>query len=346
MIKIYSDTKIYIHCPAGVVTGGVELLHQLAHNLRENGLNAYIVYYGREKHDIPADYMKYNISFCEEIEDSERNVEVFNESIFDRLLKGSKTQKFLWWLSVDHFYLNTAKHLNLLDFAKYDIKKAMKEAVKRCARLIIKGESPFRGNISLKFLKSSEAVHGYQSEYCQNFLQNHEFNEIVSLKDYINTDYLDNFSTKGKEDIVLYNPKKGIKFTKKIMAASADLRWTPICNMSRKQVVEVMRKAKLYVDFGYHPGKDRLPRECAASGCCIITGRRGAANFFEDVAVPNRYKFDERHASISEIVNVIKDTLQNYDNRVNDFMYYRNCIAYEKEEFENQVKRIFHLMGG
>jgi len=44
---------------------------------------------------------------------------------------------------------------------------------------------------------------------------------------------------------------------------------------------------KLYVDFGKHPGKDRMPREAAVHGCCIITGRRGAAGNPFDIPIPN-----------------------------------------------------------
>ena len=40
MIKVYKETIIYIACPANVMTGGPELLHQLAHKLNKLGFNA------------------------------------------------------------------------------------------------------------------------------------------------------------------------------------------------------------------------------------------------------------------------------------------------------------------
>ena len=42
MIKVSKETKVFVHCPAGVVTGGAELLHQLVHTLRKDNINAYI----------------------------------------------------------------------------------------------------------------------------------------------------------------------------------------------------------------------------------------------------------------------------------------------------------------
>lgn len=72
-----------------------------------------------------------------------------------------------------------------------------------------------------------------------------------------------------------------------------------------------MSKSKVYIDFGNHPGKDRIPREAAISGCIVITGKRGAAAFAEDVCIPETYKFDESCAKkkilyhASGIVSVI-----------------------------------------
>ena len=65
MIKVYSDSQIYVYCPAGLVTGGAELLHQLVSILNDNGKNAYIVYCGDKAHILPEDYKCYNIKIAE-----------------------------------------------------------------------------------------------------------------------------------------------------------------------------------------------------------------------------------------------------------------------------------------
>lgn len=46
MIKCYKNTKVYVHTPANIATGGVELLHQLVHTLRNRDVSAFIVLYG------------------------------------------------------------------------------------------------------------------------------------------------------------------------------------------------------------------------------------------------------------------------------------------------------------
>jgi len=35
---------------------------------------------------------------------------------------------------------------------------------------------------------------------------------------------------------------------------------------------------QVYIDFGHHPGQDRLPREAVQCGCVVITGKRGSGN--------------------------------------------------------------------
>lgn len=342
MIKVYSNTKVFVHCPAGAVTGGAELLHQLVDVLRRNSIDAYIVYYGEKEHVVPSEYHCYDINVSETVEDKEENIEVIYEGVFNFIRNNKKIQKFLWWLSVDNFYYCSAYYLSLCNLFAWDKKMWAYEVLRRGYDLLFRGgKRSYFNTLSLKDLRESGAMNGYQSEYAQNFLQNNGFGEMVSLKDFINTDHIVPFSTQGREDIVLYNPKKGMEFTKKLIDKAPDLKWVAVQNMTRAQLVELMRKAKVYVDFGYHPGKDRLPRECAMNGCCIITGKRGSAAFFEDVAIPDKYKFDEKKASLSSIIDRVRNTLADYETAIGDFDFYRAAISREKQEFEEDAENLF-----
>lgn len=344
MIKVFPNTKVFVHCPAGAVTGGAELLHQMVHVLRNEQVNAYIVYYGEKAHVLPSEYNCYNIVIADKVEDQSYNIEVIYEGVYDFVRKRKQIQKLLWWLSVDHFYMCAAPYLSLCDLVKWDINMAWRAFLRRSFNLIFRGgEKSFFNTISIKELRLLRAMHGYQSEYAQNFLQNRDFGEVIPLKDYINTEHIAPFSISNREDIVLYNPKKGMEFTKKLIELAPDIKWVAVQNMTRTQLVELMRKSKLYLDFGYHPGKDRLPRECAMNGCCIITGKRGSAAFFEDVAIGNEYKFDERKALKKDIIIKIRETLANYDTVIDDFAFYRRAILMEKAEFEEQVRNLFYI---
>lgn len=342
MLRFYSDTKIFVHCPAGTVTGGAELLHQLVSFLRDNGKAAYIVYFGNDSHKVPDDYAKYNIEVINNIVDSDHNVEVFYEGIFDTINTFKNTQKFLWWISVDNFYLCARQYLSLGDLYKWD-RTLWWITFKQRTKQLLKGNNKFKGILSIKQMVDMGVPCGYQAEYIQNFLQKCGFKELMGLKDYINTDHITPFDIEGREDIVVYNPKKGFDFTKRLMALAPDIKWVALQGMSREELVHTLRKAKVYIDFGYHPGKDRLPRECAMNGCCVITGMRGSAGFFEDVPLPSQYKFDERNAGMNDIIKQIRWTLKNYESAINDFKFYRNAITLEKAEFEQQIKNIFLL---
>lgn len=342
MLKIFPNTSIYVHCPAGVVTGGAELLHQLVSFLNDNGRESYIVYWGEKEHALPLEYHCYNIKIADSVVDSSENIEVIYEGIFNFVSLHKSTQKFLWWLSVDHFYTCSTTFLSIKDLLKFDFKLGIHSLLKRIyVRFFTPSKYP-QYLVSIKKLRELDAISGYQSEYAQHFLQSQGFKEQIALKDYINTEHFGHsVDLSNREDIILYNPKKGLNYTRKLIANSPDLKWTPIQNMTRSQLIQLMGKAKVYVDFGYHPGKDRLPRECAANGCCIITGMRGSAAFFEDVMIPREYKFDEKKVSLNEIVKMIRWTLDNYENAVNDFQLYRKKILCEKKEFEEQIAMIF-----
>ena len=150
------------------------------------------------------------------------------------------------------------------------------------------------------------------------------------------------FSSKNnKKNQILYNPKKGIEFTQKIMGSSDNLNWIPIENMTTEEVRDLLSESKVYIDFGNHPGKDRFPREAAISGCCIITGKLGSANYFEDIPIPDEYKFESKDENISKILSKIKECLEEYEKKQEDFLGYKKFIEKEYSVFRDDVRELF-----
>ena len=343
MLKIKATTKIFVYCPAGVITGGAELLHQLVDLLNVNKLDAYIVYYGTDISEIPSAYNMYDIKVAEEVVDNSDNVVVFYEAVFDKIRLIKYSQVCLWWLSVDNFFLCSSRYLILNDLIKYNLMFGFKVTLYKIYELIIKRNNLFTDNISLNWLKKLNVVNAYQSEYAQNFLINQGFKQTIPLSDYINTDFYKGFTTLDRKDIILYNPKKGLAFTKKIISRANQFNWVAVQNMNRTELVKMFNISKLYIDFGYHPGKDRLPREAVLNGCCVITGVKGSARFFEDVPIENCYKFKQNGKSLNSIIETIQNVMTNYDSHVSNFNFYRNQILNEKQLFENQVKSLFQI---
>lgn len=82
--------------------------------------------------------------------------------------------------------------------------------------------------------------------------------------------------------------------------------------MTRDEVAKLLSTAKVYIDFGNHAGKDRIPK-AAISGCCVITGKDGSAKFYEDVPIDEEFKFKTINKNIPLIVEKIKHCFDNYE---------------------------------
>ncbi len=109
--------------------------------------------------------------------------------------------------------------------------------------------------------------------------------------------------------------------------------------MNRAQLKELMLKSKLYIDFGYHPGKDRIPREAAILGCCIITNKRGSAKFSKDMPINEEFKFNENN--FSAISEKIEECFNNYILNLDKFERYRQEIRLQEFEFVKQLEVLF-----
>lgn len=338
MLKISNNSKVYINCPAGVVTGGTELLHQLEDYLVRQNIDAYIVYFGDKEHKVPDAFKKYSIRLANDVIDDSRNIEVYCETTFCNMNSHPNIQKLIWWLSVDNYLINNES--SLFDLLSWDIKKGRRIFIRRIINAI-RRKTNFKWGRNVSSYSQDKYIHCYQSEYARIFLAQKGINKSYPLSDYINQEFMDVPALFPKDDIVLYNPNKGGEFTKKLIELAPDIKWIALKGLSRSELVEIMRNAKVYIDFGEHPGKDRLPRECAMNGCVIITGKRGAAKYKEDVWIDDSYKFNENQPK--DIIDKIKEVFENYDTSYAKQSEYHERIRKEKEIFEKEIDDLFLL---
>lgn len=328
--------KIYVVCPANSKTGGPELLHQLAHELTQTGHKAFIVYTGIYNHNynIIDEYSKYIDSYLlpNEIEDNKGNVVIVPETNVLILKEYKHIQKAIWWLSVDNFYF-TYKSLS-----------AMRIWVESCGILrAIKNNS-----LKMKPILSMDSrmireipYHLCQSRYAMEECRRHGLN-VLYLSDYLNASFLDDdagCTRTMKQNIVAYNPKKGYRFTKRIIQSNPVIKFIPIKDMTRVQVRDLLNKTKVYIDFGNHPGMDRIPREARMQGCVVITGKNGAANYFEDV--PIEEKFERKTKNIKPISELIKSVFLDYEYWDKKQSGYTTFIKGQRDRFSEDVRIIF-----
>lgn len=331
MLKISENSVIYVVCPSFFKTGGTELAHQLVREICQQGANAKITYYNNDNkvNEINPAFFCYVQDFVnlEEVVDTEENVIIIPEIRPDLVNKYKKIQQCLWWMSVDNYF----KRNGITGFYH-------SLGLKRTIQHLVKGNIKIGG-----YPVNKEIIHLYQSEFAHQFLLGKKVKHCYPLSDYINEIYFTSVSGIEREDNVLYNPQKGMEFTEKLISAGSDLNWVPIQNMTTEEVRNLLRKSKVYIDFGSHPGKDRFPREAAISGCCVITGRRGAAAFYEDVPIMDEFKFHDEERNIPEILNKIRKCLECYTEENTKFMQYREMILGEHEQFRNDVKKILAM---
>lgn len=320
---------IYVLALAHFKTGGIELLHQLVYELNQLGKRAMIVYYNLRMNDnINPQLKKYVDSYIteKEIVDDKRNILIVPETRVQLLPKYKKIKKMIWWLSVDNFYPTTSLKSHIQRFG----------VLKTCKHVL------FYKDIYRDWELSSVAdLHLVQSEFAKQFLEKRGINKIVRLSDYLNDVYFENRTTKKRGDHAFYNPVKGFEFTKKIIDMTPDIHWVALQNMTTQEVRDCLLKGKVYIDFGNHPGKDRFPREAAMLGCCIITGRRGAAGNDIDIPIADEFKFADIEENIPLIVAKIRECIEDYDNTVVKFSEYKEIITKEKEVFREDVQKIF-----
>lgn len=345
MVSVKKQTKIYILVPPKNESGGPEFLHQLTNYLRYK-LNFNVFLFFNESGDdlIPKAYNHYSNLMVSEIEDHCDNIVVSPEipQLLIWMKKLQKVQKIIWWLSLDNYYYDSfqthfpistllIKFLNRTLMYKYPID------------IITIAKKTWGKNIFTSDPLITQAHFNLCSaKHVEIALKTNGIAKVFYISELLNEHYLTQFwKLEEKRDIVLYNPKKGMRFTKKLIKKSKNVEFVPLVNLTRDGIVELLKVAKVYIDFGNHPGRDRMPREAAILGCCIITNTEGGAKLYEDLPIKDDYKFSNFNNEIDLILGKIEDCFRDYNSVISDFDYYRKLIKSEPELFLNGLKSFF-----
>ena len=327
MLKNKKYKKILIVTIGNAVTGGPEALHHLASEMRSQGLPAFICYYPFDKQFSTPDAYRNFEAAISQFHDEKDTLVIFPEVLPLQAASLKHADGMIWWLSLDNFYQYRPHVSWLRNKVRY-------------LKLCFKGERPWGGIRKLSNLK-----HLAQSNYVKNFITANKL-ECVELFEPINKTYLEmskELFSRGLSNEVLYNPAKGMHLTQLIIDANPDIKFTPLKGFTKDQLLEKIKSAKLYIDLGHHPGRDRLPREAVILGCCLISSRMGAAGNRQDLPIPEKYKFDHTNSNFVGHVSVmIKEILTNYEDHSSQFEDFRKIIHSEPDAFRDQIKKIFN----
>ena len=303
--------KIYVACPSNFVTGGVELLHQLCQELnRYEWIDAKIWYINKDLQEPPQPsvYDEYGNKYVITMNPEKGSTLIFPE-IYAALVNHPNYagfRKVIYWESVDNYLQNTPAEQ------------------------------------ALRF--PNGILHLAQSYYAVDFLKEivkAADDQIIFISDFLNESYLKAEPKAERKKQIAYNPAKGFEFTQKIIEQMPEVRFVPIKDMSKEQVRDLLCESALYIDFGNHPGKDRIPREACICGCVVITSTRGSAKFFEDVPINDCYKVNiDADGAIEQCKQIITDALNNYDYHNAYFEPYREQIRRESILFGQGVSKL------
>ena len=315
---------ITLVCPPHVRTGGPEAIHQLGRALLDLGHDARILYInslgdlipneGRivapEIVDpMPPEYAHYGVPRAANLENEPEDLLIFPEIWPDIFRIGLRLKLAMWWLSIDNGLENVAR---------------------------LGG---------LEVLRTLPCTHLCQSHYAMAYLARNGISGLP-LFDYTSPDYVAQAANpalggQARDARVLY-PARGRAFGEWLKLIAPDIECLELQGFSPAEMTQLFLTSRLYVDFGHHPGKDRMPREAAVLGCCVITGQRGAAENSFDIPIPAAYNFDDAQAMREvDLLLTIRNVLKDYEHRTADFGVYRQIIAGEPIMFLAQTAQIF-----
>jgi len=293
------------------------LLHQLGYKLNLFGFDASMYYYGEDTGlpSVHPHFIKYNVPVVESVSDSADNIFVYPEMMVSALSEIKEqlpsSKHILWWLSVDN--------------------ANMTQEMER----IISNDSGL--------------IHFVQSYYALDYVKNSlniTDDRLFYLSDYLNSVYLnmDCEEKNSRDDTVLFNPRKGYERTSRLIKHSDHrVKWQALSGMAPEEIPGVLQKAKVYIDFGNHPGKDRFPREAVSCGLRIITGRKGAAANDKDIPIPDELKVSDE-CEDAKILDMIYGLVVNYEKTGELYSSYKRSIDEEFHIFERDVLNTFSLI--
>lgn len=325
---------VRVICPGNAMTAGPEALHQLVADLNRLGQKAAIVYHPFDQEFQTPEPYRVHGAPVDRYADEPGTLIVFPEIFTVEALRVRAAEVAIWWMSVNNF-----------TGVRYG--KPWRDRI-RYWKYVLKGKRPWGGIKSLAHLR-----HFAQSEYAVEFLAAHGI-QALGLSDpipaYTVPEYVKALPPKlasaTRANTILYNPHKGAQHTARLMAAFPQWQFRALKGLGRAQLAQAFLEAKLYIDFGHHPGKDRLPREAAIHGCAVITARHGSAANPVDVPIPPRYKLDVKAGDfVARFGEVAGDILENFERCQRDFEAYRAVVPTEPATFDRQIQAAFGLTG-
>jgi len=310
--------KIAIFASKGFRTGGPEALHQLHYELLKHNLVSTLIPYPGTSKKVPVqEYISYEPLWGNLFDLFKADIVIISSDLtflpYWYILFLHRKTKYIWMLAVDY---SSDSEWSRHEQTKFPIHEEWHEALveTRTVRLLKTLKVVVR--MRFKSLKNNFRYH-LNFSYDNYLFQSNYAREIVTgfynkkaglmLTDYINIEKFKKIKigeqkTKNthlcscSKKHVAYNPAKSTKIMDRLLDINQNtgnfLHFVAIKNLSKEQVVELLIFSDLYLDLGFFPGKDRLPREAITLSCPVLLAKRGSARYETDFSLNKKYLID------------------------------------------------------
>ena len=330
----------YVYYPRGARTGGPIALHQLAASMRRAGLEAALVPFpGTEDQPDVAEYRVFEVPVhLGKVPDTPQSVVIVPEAYVPIARRFRRATTVIWWLSIDksttEMFRMARRRNEIWDklFWREYIGRARHEP----------GQFNRRGN--LRTLR--RAIHIAQSQYAWSYLYATYGIVAGMVTDYT---FLPSGSPAARPRLgdpsrsprVAYNPLKGKQYVDRVKPLLRDVEWVPISGMTAPEVTKVLSSCDAYVDLGYHPGKDRIPREAALCGCVVLARRVGAAAFYGDMPLPWEAVVGQGEVDPELVAARLREMLDDLESARTRQQPYVRWLTGEEQRFHEEVRQVF-----
>ncbi|AET33363.1 hypothetical protein P186_1961 [Pyrobaculum ferrireducens] len=195
-----------------------------------------------------------------------------------------------------------------------------------------------------------------QSRYVVEFLRRYgvPWENIILLHEPLEEEFiksaLDANLPAKKENAVAWNRRKSNTVGYKLAKLLRDrFKVYELFNVGKEKMVDILSRTKVFIDIGWHPGRDRPPREAVAMWNVPLVNNHGGLYYYEDYPVPHKYKIDCydicNKVSYKELVDRVIDFVENYDAHIKVFEDFRRYIVEEPELFIKDVGMLVKRLG-
>ncbi|SDQ79678.1 hypothetical protein [Microbacterium sp. cf332] len=333
MQRVYE--RIFVLYPRGQRTGGPEALHQLVDSLRRQGADASLVPLESTRHAPRVDAYEHYDAPEAAIVDRPESLVIAPESAVHRLSALNHAGTACWWLSIDY----SVPFYSRQEYA--DRAFARRIGVAHRAWEPNRLASTYRHLLARTFRRRElrPMHHLAQSEYARSFLRIEADVDAALVSDYIPRAIIDAELSTATERrrAVAFNPKKASWVPDLLGPHLADVEWIPLTGMTPEGVAHALHSSAAYFDPGFHPGRDRMPREAALLGAVSVLARRGAGAFWADTPLPWQHKVAVTDVFAADAAAALETVLAAPAQAAAEQAQYRRWIDGDRERFDSEV---------